>query len=103
MYFTCKSPEALNILKEHIDAQGLNMEAVSLPFWQDEDAIMIRVGRQNCSLPEDQLNESSLAGLRIPVDFAYYTGKSKSGYSIHLWKLKMYVLVCNISTEWNIQ
>jgi len=84
VYFTCKNPEALNILKEHIDAQGLNMEAISLPFWQGEDAVMIRVGKQNCSLSEDQLNESSLTGLRIPCDFKYYTGKSKSGYSIHL-------------------
>ena len=81
VYFTCKNPEALNILKEHIDNQGLNMEAVSLLFWQGEDAVMIRVGKQNCSLSEDQLNESSLTGLRIPCDFKYYTGKSKSGYS----------------------
>ena len=83
VYFTCKNPEALNILKEHIDNQGLSMEAVSLPFWQGEDAVMIRVGKQNCSLSDGQLNESSLTGPRIPVDFEYYIGKSKSGYSIH--------------------
>ena len=57
--FTCKNPEALNILKEHIGTQGLNVEVVSLPFWQGQDAIMLRVGKQNCSLTEDQLNESS--------------------------------------------
>jgi hypothetical protein len=83
VYFTCKNPEALNILKEHIDNQGLNMEAVSLPFWQGEDAIMLRVGKQNCSLSDDQLNESSLLGLKVPCDFKYYIGKAKSGFSIH--------------------
>ena len=84
VYFTCNNPAALNILKEHIDTQGLNMEHLSLPFWQGEDAIMLRVGKQNCSLSEDQLNESSLLGLKVPTDFKYYTGKTKSGFSIHM-------------------
>ena len=84
VYFTCNNPEALNTLKEHIDTQGLNMEHLSLPFWQGEDAIMLRAGKQNCSLSEDQLNESSLLGLKMPVDFKYYTGKTKAGFSIHM-------------------
>ena len=31
-YFACKNPDALGILKEHIDKQGLHMETLSLPF-----------------------------------------------------------------------
>ena len=49
VYFVCKNPDGLNILKEHIDSAGLNMEALALPFWQgDEGEVMLRVGAQNC-------------------------------------------------------
>ena len=85
IYFVLKNPESLNILKEHIDSSGLNMEQISLPFWQgDEGEVMLRVGAQNCQLSGDQLAESTLAPLRVPCDFKYYTGKTKSGFSIHI-------------------
>jgi len=85
IYFVLKNPESLNILKEHIDSSGLNMEQISLPFWQgDEGEVMLRVGAQNCQLSGDQLAESSLAPIRAPCDFKYYSGKTKSGFSIHI-------------------
>ena len=85
VYFVCKDPQSLNILKEHIDSSGLNMEAISLPFWQgDEGEIMLRVGAQNCSLTEGQLVESTLSPIRVPCYLKYYTGKTKSGFSIHI-------------------
>ena len=85
IYFVLKNPESLNILKEHIDSSGLNMEQISLPFWQgDEGEVMLRVGAQNCQLSGDQLAESILAPIRVPCDFKYYTGKTKSGLSIHI-------------------
>ena len=85
IYFVCKNPDALNILKEHIDSSGLNMEQLSLPFWSgDEGEVMLRVGAQNCQLSGDQLAESSLIPMRVPCDFKYYTGKTKSGFSIHI-------------------
>ena len=85
VYFVCKNPEALNVLKEHIDSAGLNMEQLSLPFWSgDEGEIMLRVGAQNCSLTEGHLVESTLSPIRVPCDFKYYSGKTKSGFSIHI-------------------
>ena len=84
IYFSCHNPESLNILKEHIDTQGLNMEQISLPFWQGEDTIMLRVGAQNCGLSGDQLAESTLTPMRVACDFRYYSGKTKSGFSIHM-------------------
>ena len=85
IYFICKNPEALNILKEHIDTQGLNMDALALPFWQgDEGEVMLRVGAQNFQLTEEQLAESTLTPLRVPCDFKFYSGKTKSGFSIHI-------------------
>ena len=85
VYFVCQNPESLNILKEHIDSAGLNMEALALPFWQgDEGEVMLRVGAQNCQLSGDQLAESTLAPIRVPGDFKYYSGKTKSGFSIHI-------------------
>ena len=95
VYFVCKNPDGLNILKEHIDSVGLNMEALALPFWQgDEGAVMLRVGAQNCGLSGGQLAESSLAPIRAPCDFKYYSGKTKSGFSIHI--SKKYVLHIDI-------
>ena len=48
IYFVCKNPDALNVLKEHIDRAGLNTEAISLPFRSgDEGEVMLRVGAQN--------------------------------------------------------
>ena len=85
VYFVCKNPEALNVLKEHIDSAGLNMEQLSLPFWSgDEGEIMLRVGAQNYSLTEGHLVESTLSPIRVPCDFKYYSGKTKSGFSIHI-------------------
>ena len=84
IYFVLKNPESLNILKEHIDSSGLNMEQISLPFWQGDDSIMMRVGAQNCSLTDEQLTESTLSPIRVPCDFKYYSGKTKSGFSIHI-------------------
>ena len=85
IYFVCKNADALNVLKEHIDTSGLNMEALSLPFWAgDEGEVMLRVGAQNCALPEEQFAESRLGSIRVPCDFKYYTGKTKSGFSIHV-------------------
>ena len=84
-YFSCLNPEALNIVKEYIDAQGLNIEQLSLPFWQGDDTVMLRVGAQSCGLSDDVLNESSLTGLKIPVDFKYYSSsKGKAGFSINM-------------------
>ena len=85
IYFVCENPEALNILKEHIDTQGLNMEALALPFWQgDEGEVMLRVGAQNSQLTEEQLAESTLTPIRVPCDFKFYSCKTKSGFSIHI-------------------
>ena len=85
VYFVCQNPDGLNILKEHIDSSGFNVEALALPFWQgDEGEVMLRVGAQNCGLSGDQLAESSLAPIRVPCDFKYYSGKTKSGFSIHI-------------------
>ena len=85
IYFVCKNADALNVLKEHIDTSGLNMEALSLPFWAgDEGEVMLRVGAQNCGLTEEQLAESRLGSMRVPVDFKFYSGKTKSGFSIHI-------------------
>ena len=85
IYFVCKNADALNVLKEHIDSSGLNMEAISLPFWAgDEGEVMLRVGAQNSSLTKDQLAESRLGSIRVPVDFKFYSGKTKSGCSIHV-------------------
>ena len=84
-YFACKNPDALGILKEHIDKQGLSMDSLSLPFWQGDDTVMIRVGLQNCTLSDPQLEESSLTGLKVPVEFKFYSStKGKSGFSVHL-------------------
>ena len=84
-YFACKNPDALGILKEHIDKQGLSMDSLSLPFWQGDDTVMIRVGLQNCALSDQQLEESSLTGLKVPVEFKFYSStKGRSGYSVHL-------------------
>ena len=85
VYFVCKNSGGLNILKEHIDSAGLNMEALALPFWQGyEGEVMLRVCAQNCGLSGDQLAESSLAPTRVPCGFKYYSGKTKSGFSIHI-------------------
>jgi len=83
-YFSCSNPEALNVIKDSIDAQGLNIEHLSLPFWQGEDCIMLRVGKQNCSLTDEVLQESTVTGIKVPVEFKYYTGKKANGYSIHV-------------------
>ena len=85
IYFVCKNADALNVLKEHIDTSGLNMEALSLPFWAgDEGEVMLRVGAQNCGLTEEQLAESRLGSIRVPVDFKFYSGKAKSRFRIHV-------------------
>ena len=85
MYFQCTNPEAFSILKENIDAQGLNIEQISLPFWQGaEGDYLIRVSKANCSLSEDLLESSKILNIRVPVDFKYYQGKKSNGFSIHL-------------------
>ena len=87
-YFLCVNPDALNVIKEYCDNQGLDISQLSLPFWVSNDTndIMVRCGKQHNSLTDNQLNESSLTPLRVPVDFKYYnSGKTgKSGFSIHL-------------------
>ena len=61
------------------------MDALALPFWQgDEGEVMLRVGAQNSQLTEEQLAESTLTPLRVPCDFKFYSGKTKSGFSIHI-------------------
>jgi len=86
VYFSISNPEALNVIKENIDNLDLNLEQISLPFWSGtEGEILIRVGKQNCSLTDEQLQESSVAPLKVPCDFRYYTGKAKkNGYSVYI-------------------
>ena len=85
-YFSCSNPEALNTLKEKIDNQGLNLEHISLPFWTGEEGdILIRCGKQNCGLSDEQLQESALTPLKVPCTFKYYTSSGKkNGYSVHI-------------------
>ena len=84
-YSVCLNPEAFNILKEYIDTQGLDIKQLSLPFWAgDSGEIVIRAGKQHVSLTDEQLNESGLLPMRVPSEFRYYSGKTKSGFSIHL-------------------
>ena len=84
-YFVCLNPDALNVLKEYIDTQGLDIKQLSLPFWTgDTGEIVIRAGKQHVSLTDEQLNESSLLPMRVASEFKYYSGKTKSGFSIHL-------------------
>jgi hypothetical protein len=81
-YFACINPEALCVVKQDMDAQGLNSEMVSLPFWQGaEGEYMLRVSRQNCSLTDEQLTEKAMP---CPVEFKYFTGKRQSGYTIYI-------------------
>ena len=84
-YFICLNPDGLNILKEYIDTQGLDIKQLSLPFWVgDTGEIMIRAGKQHVSLTDEQLNESSLLPMRVACEFKYYSGKTKSGFSINI-------------------
>ena len=85
MYFQCSNPEAFSILKDNVDAQGLNLEQISLPFWQGaEGDYLIRVSKANCSLPEDLLESSKTLNVRVPTEFKWYQGKKSNGFSIHL-------------------
>ena len=84
-YFVCLNPEALNILREYIDTQGLDIKQLSLPFWAgDSGEIVIRACKQHVSLTDEQLNESSLLPMRVATEFKYYSGKTKSGFSINI-------------------
>ena len=87
-YFVCVNPDALSVIRDYCNDQGLDISLLSLPFWVSNDTndVMLRAGKQHISLTEDQLNESSLTPLRVPCDFKYYnSGKTgKSGFSIHL-------------------
>jgi len=84
-YFVCQNPEALTVLKEYIDTQGFDIKQLSLPFWAgDSGEIVVRAGKQHVSLTDEQLNESALLPMRVATEFRYYSGKTKSGFSIHL-------------------
>ena len=85
-YFVCLNPDALNVLKEYIDTQGLDIKQLSLPFWAgDSGEIVIRAGKQHVTLTDEQLNESTLLPMRVATEFKYYsTSKGKAGFSVHL-------------------
>ena len=87
-YFLCVNPDALSVIRDYCNDQGLDISSLSLPFWisNDTNDVMLRAGKQHISLTDEQLNESSLTPLRVPADFKYYnSGKTgKSGFSIHL-------------------
>jgi hypothetical protein len=85
MYFQCFNPEAFSILKDNMDAQGLNPEQISLPFWRGEEGdYLLRATKANCSLDEGLLESSKTLNIRVPAEFVYYTGKKSSGYSLRL-------------------
>ena len=85
MYFQCFNPEAFSILKDNMDAQGLNPEQVSLPFWRGENGdYLLRATKANCSLDEGLLESSKTLNIRVPAEFVYYTGKKSNGYALHL-------------------
>ena len=85
MYFQCYNPEAFSILKDNMDAQGLNPEQISLPFWRGEEGdYLLRVTKANCSLDGDLLESSKVLNIKVPAEFVYYSGKKSNGYSIHL-------------------
>jgi hypothetical protein len=85
MYFQCFNPEAFSILKDNMDAQGLNPEQVSLPFWRGEEGdYLLRATKANCSLDEGLLESSKTLNIRVPAEFVYYTGKKSNGYALHL-------------------
>ena len=85
MYFQCFNPEAFSILKDNMDAQGLNPEQISLPFWRGEEGdYLLRATKANCSLDEGLLESSKTLNIRVSAEFVYYTGKKSSGYSLHL-------------------
>ena len=85
MYFQCYNPEAFSILKDNMDAQGLNPEQISLPFWRGADGdYLLRVTKANCSLDSNLLESSKVLNIKVPVEFVYYSGKKSNGYSIHL-------------------
>jgi len=85
MYFQCFNPEAFSILKDNVDAQGLNLEQISLPFWRGEEGdYLLRVTKANCSLDEGLLESSKTLNIRVPAEFVYYTGKKNNGYALHL-------------------
>ena len=83
-YFNCVNPEALRVVKDDIENQGLNPETTNLPFWQgSEGDVMLRVGRQNCSIADEDLKSDGSIMTR-QCEFKYYTGKKMNGYSIHM-------------------
>jgi hypothetical protein len=85
MYFQCFNPEAFSILKDNVDAQGLNLEQISLPFWRGEEGdYLLTVTKANCSLDEGLLESSKTLNVRVPAEFVYYTGKKNNGYALHL-------------------
>jgi hypothetical protein len=85
MYFQCFNPDAFSILKDNVDAQGLNLEQISLPFWRGEEGdYLLRVTKANCSLDEELLESSKTLNVRVPAEFVYYTGKKNNGYALHL-------------------
>ena len=85
MYFQCYNPEAFSILKDNMDAQGLNPEQISLPFWRGEEGdYLLRVTKANCSLDEGLLESSKTLNIKVPAEFVYYSGKKSNGYALHL-------------------
>ena len=85
MYFQRYNPEAFSILKDNMDAQGLNPEQIRLPFWRGEEGdYLLRVTKANCSLDGDLLESSKVLNIKVPAEFVYYSGKKSNGYSLHL-------------------
>jgi hypothetical protein len=85
MYFQCFNPEAFSILKDNMDAQGLNLEQISLPFWRGEEGdYLLRATKANCSLDEGLLESSKTLNVRVPAEFVFYSGKKSNGYALHL-------------------
>jgi hypothetical protein len=85
MYFQCYNPEAFSILKDSMDAQGLNPEQISLPFWRGEEGdYLLRVTKANCSLDEGLLESSKTLNIKVPAEFVYYSGKKSNGHALHL-------------------
>ena len=85
MFWVLSNPEALNIIKEDVENNGLEIDKINLPFFVGTDGdYLIRVLKHNCKLTDDELEFAKL-GVEQNVTFKMYvSGKSKSaGYTIH--------------------
>ena len=82
LYFSCTNPEALNVLKEHMDNNGQEVSKYNLPFWfvPDENKLLLKVAKRNCKLSEEELKADLI---NAKASFKLYVGKKLSGYSIH--------------------